>query len=155
MRISQLEIGVVCLLIGYIAFYTHPAPKHIQDFLSSPVGNVIFLAGLFFVTVYKSLIIGVFMAIAYIMTVQNVTEYLDPKEQTQPKSAGVAAPHVSGALKSLLKGGHLENKKPQIQQKGDKLVPAGQQKGTLHSTPPPSLSQPKPVAKSTEHFASV
>lgn len=157
MRVTQTELAIVALLIGYVAFYTHPAPRHLQDFLSTPVGNVIALGGILFVTVYKSLVVGVFLAIAYIMTVNAVTEYLDPKEQKpavsapeQPKSAGVAPPEVNGALKALLKG----TNNPTF--KGDTRLPqTAQKKGTPapHSTPPvapPKASPPKAV----EHFAS-
>jgi MFS superfamily sulfate permease-like transporter len=154
MRVSSVELGVVALIIGYIAFYTHPVPKHLQDLLSSPVGNVIVLGMILFVTVYHSLIVGVFLAIAFIMSVNTVTEYLDPNEQTpkmaeQPKSAGVSPPEVSGALKALLKGTKLSASK------GDRLPLAAQKKGTsiLHSTPPataPKGSAPKAI----ETFAS-
>jgi hypothetical protein len=157
MRVTQAELVIVALLIGYVAFYTHPAPKHLQDFLSTPVGNVIALGGILYVTVYQSLVVGVFIAIAYIMTVNAVTEYLDPKEQKpavphpeQPKSAGVAPPEVNGALKALLKG----TNKPAF--KGDNRLPqVAQKKGTapVHSTPPvapPKASPPKTV----ETFAS-
>lgn len=156
MRVTQTELVIVALLIGYVAFYTHPAPRHLQDFLSTPVGNVIALGGILFVTVYKSLVVGVFLAIAYIMTVNAVTEYLDPKEQKpatpvheQPKSAGVSPPEVNGALKALLKGSSM----PAF--KGGRLPQVAQKKGTpaLHSTPPaapPKASPPKAV----EHFAS-
>jgi hypothetical protein len=155
MRVTQVELVIVALLIGYVAFYTHPAPRHLQDFLTTPVGNVVALGGILFVTVYHSLVVGVFLAIAYIMTVNAVTEYLDPKEQTptppeQPKSAGVAPPEVNGALKALLKG----TNKPAF--KGDNRLPqAAQKKGTppLHSTPPvapPKASPPKTI----ETFAS-
>lgn len=157
MRVSGIELGIVALLIGYVAFYTHPAPTHIQDFLSSPVGTVIALCGILAITVYRSLIVGVFLAIAFVMTVSGVTEYMDPKEQTpktapsvQPKSAGVAQPEMAGALKSLLAGVG----KPAF--KGDNRLSAlAQKKGSppLSSTPPvmPPKSSPP---KSVEHFAS-
>jgi hypothetical protein len=153
MRVTQVELAIVALLIGYVAFYTHPAPRHLQDFLSTPVGNVIALGGILFVTVYQSLVVGVFLAIAYIMTVNAVTEYLDPKEQKpdpqQPKSAGVAPPEVNGALKALLKGSNM----PAF--KGGRLPQVSQKKGTpsIKSTPPvtpPKASPPKTV----ETFAS-
>jgi len=155
MRVTQVELVIVALLIGYVAFYTHPAPRHLQDFLSTPVGNVVALGGILFVTVYHSLVVGVFLAIAYIMTVNAVTEYLDPKEQKpadpeQPKSAGVAPPEVNGALKALLKG----TNKPAF--KGDNRLPqAAQKKGTapLHSTPPVSPPKASPP-KTVETFAS-
>jgi len=147
MKATMQELVVVALLIGYVAFYTHPAPRHVQDFLSSPVGTVIALGGVLAVTMYKSLLVGVFMAIAFVMTVGNVTEYLDPKEQKpvekkQPKSAGVPKPEVSGVVKALMKG---DMRLPQHSQK----------KGTppLHSKPP--VVAPKAAAPvKIETFAS-
>jgi len=156
MRVSGIELSIVALLIGYVAFYTHPAPSHIQDFLSSPVGTVIALCGILAITVYKSLIVGVFLAIAFVMTVGVVTEYMDPKEQTskttpvQPKSSGVAQPEMTGALKSLLAGVG----KPAF--KGDNRLSAlAQKKGSppLSSTPPTMPPKSSPP-KSVEHFAS-
>ena len=98
-----------------------------------------------------------FLAIAFVMTVNGVTEYMDPKEQTakvtepdQPKSTGVPNPEMAGALKSLLAGVG----KPAF--KGDNRLSAlAQKKGSpsLNSTPPvvPPKSSPP---KSVEHFAS-
>lgn len=152
MRVSSLELGLVGLIIGYIAFFTHPVPHSLKGFLSSPVGIVIALVGVFAVTVYKSLIVGVFLAIAFIMSVSGVTEYLDPKEQTaeasQPKSQGVSPPMNIDAMKSLLAGA---SKGPAF--KGDtKLPQVGQKKGTpaAHSTPPTgkvTASAPKTIEK--------
>jgi hypothetical protein len=147
MKATMQELVIVALLIGYVAFYTHPAPRHIQDFLSSPVGTVVALGGVLAVTMYKSLLVGVFMAIAFVMTVGNVTEYLDPKEQKpaqpeQPKSAGVPKPEVSGLVKALMKG---DMRLPQQSQK----------KGTppVHSKPP--VVAPKAAAPvKIENFAS-
>jgi hypothetical protein len=150
MRVSSLELGLVALIIGYVAFYTHPVPRHLQDFLSSPVGIVIALGAIFAVTVYKSLIVGVFLAIAFMMSVNGVTEYMDNKtpevkeEPAQPKSAGVPAPSMTGVLKAMQKGPAF---------KGDtKLPQVGQKKGTgpLRSTPPTgkvSASAPKTIEK--------
>lgn len=160
MRVTQIELGIVALIIGYIAFYTHPAPAHLQSFLESPVGKLIGLGGVLFVTVYHSLLVGVFLAIAYIMTVGSVTEYLDPKEQTptdkklapvtQPKSAGVPTPDVHGALASLLGS----SSKPSF--KGDTRLPqAAQKKGVAPPKPSPAIAQPKPTPpKTVETFAS-
>ena len=156
MRVSTVELGVVALIIGYIAFYTHPAPKYIQDFLSSPVGVVITLGGILAVTVYRSLLIGVFLVIAFIMTKGGVTEYLDAKEQTptlppaQPKSAGVSPPEVSGALKALLMG----SKKP-VANKGDRMPSMAQKKGTPAAPALPAMAPVKGSApKAIETFAS-
>ena len=155
MRVTPVELGVVELVIGYIAFYSHPAPQNVQLFLASPVGTVVSLCSIFAITVYKSLIVGVFLAIAFVITVSgSVTEYLDPKEQKpaapeQPKSAGVAAPEVHGALKALLAG-----TKPSAT-KGDRMPSVAQKKGTPppHSTPPAAPPKASPP-KSIETFAS-
>lgn len=155
MRVTEVELGIVALLIGYVAFYTHPVPRHLQDFLSSPVGTVAALCGILAVTVYKSLIVGVFLAIAFVMSVNTVTEYMDPKEQAptppaQPKSAGVATPEMAGALKNLLAGVG----KPAF--KGDSRLPTvAQKKGSPPVTSTPSVAPPKSSnPKSLEHFAS-
>lgn len=158
MRLTQTELGVVILVIGYIAFFTHPPPSHLSDFLSTPVGKIIGLVGVLYVTVYQSLIVGVFLAIAYIMTAGVVTEYLDPKEQTpsekkepeQPKSKGVPPPEVKNMVSSLLKA----QTGPAF--KGDNRLPtSSQKKGTASAPPPKTATPPKPSAPETvEHFAS-
>jgi hypothetical protein len=146
MRLSDAELGSLGLLIVYIAFFTHPPPAHLKDFLSSPVGHALALMGVLYTSVYVSLIVGVFLGIAYVMTAQSVTEYMDPTEQSAPKkeaapqSSGVPPPAVTGALKALL-------------QKGDTRLP--QSAGKSETTKPPSVAPPKatPPAK-IEHFAS-
>lgn len=157
MKLTQVELGAVALIIGYIAFFTHPPPSHISDFLSTPVGKIIALVGILFVTVYRSLIVGVFLAIAYLMSAGAVTEYLDPKEQTpkkeepeQPKSKGVPPPEVTSALSTLLKA----QTGPAF--KGDNRLPASSQKKGVATAPPPkTAAPPKPSAPTTvEHFAS-
>jgi hypothetical protein len=112
MRLTQIELGLVILIIAYVAFFTHPPPSHFTDLLSTPVGHALALLGLLYVTVYKSLIVGVFLGLAYIMTARNVTEYLDPKEQTpkkkeEPKQPAVSmqpSPAVKGIVGSMMKG---------------------------------------------------
>ena len=148
MKVSTTEFALVALTIGYIAFYTNPPPKIIQDFISSPAGKIGSLVGIALIIVHKSLIVGIFLAIAGVVTIGNITEYLDPKEQKspapeQPKSAGVAAPEMQGALKSLLSGNPSAKK-------GDRMPSVAQKKGTppLHSTPPaapPKATPPKTV----------
>jgi cell division protein FtsN len=157
MKLTQAELGVVALIIGYIAFFTHPPPSHIADFLSTPVGKIIGLVGVLYVAVYQSLIVGVFLAIAYIMTAGPVTEYLDPKEQApkkeepaQPTSKGVPPPEVKNALSSLLKA----QTGPAF--KGDNRLPtAAQKKGVAAAPAPKTAAPPKPSAPTTgEHVAS-
>lgn len=157
MKLRQAELGAVVLLIGYMAFFTSPPPSHISDFLSTPVGKIIGLVGILYVAVYQSLIVGVFLAIAYIMTAGPVTEYLDPKEQTpkkeepaQPTSKGVPPPEVKSALSTLLKA----QTGPAF--KGDSRLPtASQKKGLPTPAAPKTASPPKPTPpKAVEHFAS-
>jgi hypothetical protein len=141
MKLSQIELVSVGLIILYVAFFSHPPPSHIRDFLSSPVGHAVFLVGILYVTVYKSLIVGVFLGIAYVMTAASTTEYLDPKEQKpkekdQPKSAGV--PAVTTSLKDIM--GKLE--------KGDSLAHKAVA-GKSDTAPPPATTTPKPAAPKT------
>jgi hypothetical protein len=155
MRLTLLELGAVVLTIGYIAFYTHPAPRHIADFVSSPVGSVLVLLGVLYVTVKHSFVVGVFLAIAYVLTVQQVTEYLDPKEQSSPKEPNVKMPDMKELSKilesvqspSMSKG--TESKLPVVLP----TPPASEKKGTP-STPPVSTTPVKPIpSKQVEHFA--
>ena len=146
MRLSQTELILVGLIIAYVAFFSTPPPSHIKDFFSSPVGKILALLGVLYVSVYQSLIIGVFLAIAFAMTVTSVTEYLDEKEQSpkeekkQPTSSGVPSPALTGALASLLK-------------KGDTRLP--QKAGKSDITKPTSTSSVKGTPPSKiEHFAS-
>jgi hypothetical protein len=142
MKLSQTELVVVGLLIAYIAFFSHPPPAHIRDFLSSPVGHAVFLLGIVYITVYKSLIIGIFAGIAYVMTAANTTEYLDEKEQKQeketklPTSSGV--PASTSSLKDIL--GKLE--------KGDTVAHTATAGKTV-TAPPPPTSTPKPASSSS------
>jgi len=139
MRVSQTELILVGLLIAYSAFFTHPAPRHLTDFFSSPVGKALGLLVILYVTLYQSLIVGIFVAIAYMLTAGGITEYLDPKEQApkepeQPKASGVPKPAVSRAL-------------------GDMRLP--QKAGKDVKTKPSDVLKPKPMSdKITEHFAS-
>lgn len=146
MRLSQTELIVVGLVIVYIAFFCHPPPSHIKDLLASPVGHGLALLAILYVTVYQSLIVGVFLGIAYVMTATSVTEYLDAKDQKpkdapkQPTSSGVPSPALTGALASLLK-------------KGDVRLP--QKTGKSDTTKPHTTSPVKPTPPSKiEHFAS-
>jgi hypothetical protein len=136
MKLSLTELVVVGLVIVYIAFFTHPPPSHIKDFLGSPVGHAIFLGLLVWVTAYKSLVVGVFLGLAYLMTAKSVTEYLDPTEQKpvakpQPTSAAVPEPVVADLIKDIMKKGD----KPAHHAKAGKSVTA----------PPKATQEPKPA----------
>ena len=156
MRLTQAEFGIVALIIGYVAFFTHPPPSHLADFLSTPVGKVIGLVGILYVAAYQSLIVGVFLTIAYLMTASPMTEYLDPKEQTptkeepkQPTAKGVPPPEVKSVLTDLIKA----QTGPAF--KGDNRLPTTSQKKGAPAAPAPKVSAPpKPTPpKTVETFA--
>jgi len=137
MRLSRNTLIAVGAIIIYIAFFSNPPPSHIQNFLESPVGHMVMLLLILYTAAYQSLIVAVFLGIAYIMTARRVTEYMDEKQQSpegketpaQPKSEGVPPPSVTGAMKDLLK-------------KGDTRLPQSQGKNV--SEKPAENSEPKP-----------
>jgi hypothetical protein len=135
MKLSQTELVVVGLLIAYIAFFSHPPPAHIRDFLSSPVGHAVLLLGIVYLTVYKSLIIGIFAGIAYVMTAASTTEYLDEKEQKPAAAASLASDLSTSSLKDML--GKLE--------KGDSVAHKATAGKTVTAPPPPTTT-PKPAS---------
>ena len=156
MRLTQTELGLTLLIIGYIAFYTHPVPSHINDFFSSPVGSVLALLGVLYVTVYQSFIVGIFLAIAYLVSAGQITEYLDPAEQKpevkQPTSNGVAAASAAGIVKELTK-----NLKGMPEFKGDTKLPIKSNKRGVSVEKPAEITPPKPThsnTKALEHFSS-
>jgi hypothetical protein len=149
MKLTQTELVLVVLLIAYVSFFTHPPPLFVKQFFATPVGHALFLLALLGVAAYKSLIVGVFMGVAYIMTATSVTEYLDPTEQApkapvkpQPKASGIPAPVVADLLKDIMKKGD----KPAHHAKAGKSVTA----------PPPASTQPKPASATNgiEKFSS-
>lgn len=154
MRLTQKELILLAVIIGYIAFFTHPPPSHITNLLESPIGHIVALLGILYVTVYQSLLVGVFLGIAYIMTTPRVTEYMDEKQQTpkgpetpaQPKSAGVPPPAVTGMVgQSMRKKG--DTRLPQAQGKSNTMKPT--------EVIPPKPATPPPTTKSgVENFAS-
>jgi hypothetical protein len=142
MKLSQTELIVVGLLIVFIAFFTNPPPSHIKDFMSSPVGHLVLLAGILYVTVYKSLVIGVFAGIAYLMLAARTTEYLDAEEQKPEEkklSSEVSAPKVS--LSDILASAKLP--------KGDTVAHTAVA-GKSVTTPPPATTAPKPASTKTQ-----
>ena len=153
MKLTQVELTLIAVIIGYIAFFTHPPPSHITNLLETPIGHIVALLGILYVTVYKSLLVGVFLGIAYIMTSPRVTEYMDEKEQkpkgpdtsSQPKSTGVPPPAVSGMVgQSIRKKG--DTRLPQAQGKSNTMKPT--------EVVPPKPAAPPPTTKSgVEHFA--
>jgi hypothetical protein len=156
MRVSSNEWIVLAVIIVYIAFFTHPPPSHIQDFLNTPVGHIVALLSIAYVLVYKSFISGLFLAVAYVMTVNSVTEYMDEKQQKpkaeeppQPKSSGVPPPSITGMLQSKLSArpsptGPKSGVTPQEAKPAVSKTP----------TPAPPKTDAKGGKKTVENFAS-
>jgi hypothetical protein len=73
MNLKESELVLVGLLIVYVAFFTNPVPQFLESLFASPVGHAFALAGILYVISCQSLIVGVFLAIAYVMTTKHVT----------------------------------------------------------------------------------
>jgi hypothetical protein len=142
MKLSSPEVISVVIIIAYIAFFTRPPPYPLTFLLSNPVGHGLALLGIMYVTAYRSLIVGVFLGLAYIMTVKRVTEYLDEEDQTPTPTPKVAAPQpmAEGVPKPAIKGvvGRLPSKA-----------------GSAVTEKPKAMKAPSGMApKRVEHFAS-
>lgn len=134
MRLTQMEMVLVGLLIVYLAFFCNPPPSFISAHINNPVGKVLALLGIVYVTVYQSLIVGVFLALAFMITVPSVTEYMEnapkkPEEPKQPSSTMSSMAEAKDIIKSMMK-------------KGDKLPTA---QGKSVTAPPPAKEKPKPA----------
>ena len=132
MKLTKIEMILVGLLIVYLAFFSNPPPSFISTHLENPVGKVLALLGVLYVTVYQSLIVGVFLAVAFMMSVPKITEYMEnPKkeEPKQPSSTMGSMAEAKDIIKSMMK-------------KGDKLPTA---QGKSVTAPPPAQLKPKPA----------
>jgi hypothetical protein len=135
MKIAKTELLVVGSIIVYIAFFAHPPPAFVKLLLSSPVGHALLLGGILYVVLYQSVIVAIFLGIAYVVSTTGVVEYLDEKEQTPdekkepPKANGIPSPAVTGMLNKLMK-------------KGDTRLPQAQEKSV--TTKPSTVLPPKP-----------
>jgi len=133
MRLTMMEMILVGLLIVYLAFFSNPPPSFVKSTLDSPIGKVAALVGVLYVTVYQSLIVGVFLAVAFMMSVSRMTEYMDnpekKEEKKQPSSNMGSMTEAKDIIKSMMK-------------KGDKL-PSVQGKSV--TAPPPAQQKPKPA----------
>ena len=134
MRLTQTEMILVGLVIIYLAFFSNPPPSFISTHLDNPVGKVLALLGVLYVTCCQSLIVGVFLAVAFIMSVGRMTEYMEnapkkPEEPKQPSSTMNSMAEAKDIIKSMMK-------------KGDKLPVA---QGKSVTAPPPAQQKPKPA----------
>jgi len=133
MKIAQTELLIVGCIIVYVAFFAHPPPAFVKLLLSSPVGHALLLGGILYVVLYQSVIVAIFLGIAYVVSTTGVVEYLDEKEQTEkkepPKANGIPSPAITGMLNKLMK-------------KGDTRLP--QTQGKSVTTKPSAVVPPKP-----------
>ena len=132
MNLTKMEMILVGLLIVYLAFFSNPPPSFIATHLNGPVGKVVALLAVLYVPVYQSLIVGVFLAVAFMISVPKLTEYMEnPKkeEPKQPSSTMGSMAEAKDIIKSMMK-------------KGDKL-PSSQGKSV--TAPPPAQQKPKPA----------
>jgi uncharacterized protein YlxW (UPF0749 family) len=145
MRLSDVELVLVALIIMYIAFFTRPSPNFIESIFESPVGHALALGSIFYVAVYESLIVAVFLGLAYVMTNAHVTEYMDNKNKKKKKEKEKTSDEkeIDKLQEEIdkLKNKAKDNKKKDKASKLDSLVPAVQQKGTV-VTPPTETSVP-------------
>ena len=151
MNLTQLELVLVGLIIVYIAFFTHPVPLFLQSLFESPVGHALALGGILYTFVYQSLVVGVFLAIAYVMTTKHVTEYMTdgkedkkPEAPKQPTSEGVDKPALHGIVGASMPGEKM------------RLPSVAQKKGTPPPSKVPEVAPPKPLhTKAHETFSEV
>ena len=148
MNLTQLELVVVGLIIVYIAFFTNPVPLFLQSLFESPVGHALALCGILYTFVYQSFTIGIFLAIAYVMTTKHVSEHMTDNKKAeapkqQPTSEGVAKPALHGVLGASMPGEKM------------RLPSTAQKKGTPPPSKVPEVTSPKPAHTQTqETFAS-
>jgi hypothetical protein len=105
MKLSMGELTYLGVIGLYIAFATNPPPTLVSNFVSTPLGLLLSLGVVVFLAVKCSTIVGVFAAIALLMSQQPAFEYFeskDKKQDEQPTSSGVPKPEISGALGRLL-----------------------------------------------------
>lgn len=134
MKPSSIELAGVGLLIVYIAFFTHPPPSIVASVLSNPIASGVVLLGILYLTMCQSMIVGLFLGIAYVMSSMKTLEYMDPKQQTpQPKAAGIPPAAITGMLAKLTGS-----------KKGDVRLP--QSHGKADHKKPSEPVQPKPAA---------
>jgi hypothetical protein len=145
MKLSSVELGTVAVLIVYVAFFTHPPPSLVSSLLSSPIVKGIVLLTVLYLATGPSLIVGLFLGIAYVMTTTATLEYLDPKEQkptaSQPKASGIPPAAISGML-SAMTGKKKKDRLPQSH-------------GKASHTKPDAPAHPKPATPvKIENFSS-
>jgi hypothetical protein len=154
MNLTQVELALVGLLIVYVAFFTNPVPQFLDSLFASPVGHALALGGILYVLVYKSLVVGLFLAIAYVMTTKHVTEYMDNPVKKDNKKSEPSQPTSEGVPKSQLHNILGASMTPHSGEKM-RLPSLAQKKGTPPPSKPMEVAAPKPLhTQAHETFAS-
>jgi hypothetical protein len=137
---EYLALGAVVI---YIAFFTHPPPLFVSTIFLNPLGHVAALAGVLFVA-SKSQIVGLFVAIAYLLSTNSTLEYFDTpakkeeKQPEQPKASMVSPEVVKGIVGNMLgKAGKI----PSVAGKSVTAPPPS----TANTTPAPPKKEYTPV----------
>jgi hypothetical protein len=133
MKLSNIELVSLGLLSLYMAFATHPAPQVVSDVVGHPVGLLVGLGLVVFLGMKVSLLVGLFAAMALLLSLRSGFENFEPKKEEKkpehkvPVAQGVPKPDLTGALGRLL-----------------------QTAGKSVTKPPPTTSVTKP-ANITQH----
>jgi hypothetical protein len=108
MKLSTSESVALGLIVVYVAFFTHPPPTAVSQVFSNPLGHVAALLLVLFAT-SKSHIVGLFLAIAYLLSTNTTLEYFEaPPAKPQPSSSMVTPANAKAILAGLLgKGGKI------------------------------------------------
>ena len=107
MKVSQVEVGALVLISAYTAFYTNPPPTLVSDTLSTPLGLLVGLGVVVLLSLKVSLLVGLFSAVALLLSVKSSYESFELKKKEEPKkeqptSQGVPEAQIKGALGRLL-----------------------------------------------------
>ncbi len=135
MRFTQGEILAIVGVILYVAFFTHPPPLFIVNIVNNPVGQAISLLVILYVSMRISHVVALLLAVAFLVSINPVLEYLDEKEQ-KPAHKKTPAPPVEDILQKLMKGNRMPQKSGKDVEK---------------KAPSPIPPKPSPIGK--EHFA--
>jgi hypothetical protein len=116
-NVEYLVSGALAL---YIVFLTRPAPAMVVNLLSSPIAQVVALAGVIFVGT-KSLMVAILLAVSVVLSI--------PSRE-----------HMTNAEKKKL------NKKPEEKKKTPSAMKDAGKAATVPAMPTPTVGEPAPGA---------
>lgn len=107
MKLSNTELVSLGLLSLYMAFATHPAPQIVSDVVGNPLGLLVGLGLVVFLGMKVSLLVGLFAAMALLLSLPGFENFEPKKEEKKPEhkvpvAQGVPKPDLTGALGRLL-----------------------------------------------------